>query len=86
MWNLQPACLNLLSARTTGLCHHAQSPGLMSLAMTLSGFVLPYQGQLLSELDNYPLVCSGQCNEVEHDQAARQDRRVIREPALPEHH
>lgn len=46
--------------------------------------MLSYQGQLLSELDNYTLVCSSQCDEVEHDQAARQDRQVVREPVLPD--
>lgn len=37
--------------------------------------VTTLQGQLLSELDNYPLVCSSQCDEVEHDQANDHEER-----------
>lgn len=53
----------------------------VSPALTLWARVLPYQGQLLSELDDHPLVRSGQGDEVEHDEAATQGREVTGECA-----
>lgn len=53
-------------------------PGEMSPAMTARVCMLPYQGQLLSELDDHPLVCSGQGNEIKHNEAATQGEVVTR--------
>lgn len=53
-------------------------PGEMSPAMTPRICMLPYQGQLLSELDDHPLVCSGQGNEIKHNEAATQGEGVTR--------
>lgn len=51
----------------------------MSPAMTLWTCVLPYQGQLLSELIDYPLVRSGQGDEIKHNKAATQGGEITRE-------
>lgn len=40
--------------------------------------MFPYQGQLLSELDDHPLMRSGQGNEVKHNEAATQGEVVTR--------
>lgn len=58
----------------------------MSPAMTLWACVLPYQGQLLSELDDYPLVCSSQGDEIKHNEAATQGGEVTGEFAIFEGH
>lgn len=54
-------------------------PSEMSPDMTLWTSMLPYQKQLLSELSDHALVCSGQGNEVKHDEAATQGGVVTRE-------
>lgn len=54
--------------------------------MTPWAYMLPYQGQLLSELDDHPLMCSGQGNEIKHNEAATQGEVVTRVSVPSESH